>query len=182
MSRVKTLFSIFLREPERSAALCWPEGLSITASAPSHVVTSPCQSKQASPLRTQKTHNKSSCWEKWDPSAARGHNNKFPSGGVTHGPEPGTTTIIYLTQNNNNKNKTSLSSAGRQLTLRAAQIGSRWWVTPATFTFKTPEIKAANRFWWRIHGLHRARKNKPSTRTHCCAGACVVLFVGDKHH
>lgn len=47
-----------------------------------------------------KRHNKSPCWEKWDPSAPNGHNNKFPSGSITHGPEPGTKTIIYLTPKN----------------------------------------------------------------------------------
>ena len=58
-----------------------------------------------------KRHNKSPCWEKWDPSAPKGHNNKFPSGSITHGPEPGTTTIIYLTKKKRKKKHLSLSPA-----------------------------------------------------------------------
>lgn len=75
-----------------------------------------------------KRHNKSPCWEKWDPSAPKGHNNKFPSGSITHGPEPGTTTIFYLTKKR--KKKTSLSFSSKQFStkLRFAQLWSRWWV------------------------------------------------------
>lgn len=57
--------------------------------------------KVSSPVHhAHKRHNKSSCRENSDPSAATGH-NKFPPGSITHGPEPRTTTHINLTLKKN---------------------------------------------------------------------------------
>lgn len=116
-----------------------------------------------------KRHNKSPCWEKWDPSAPKGHNNKFPSGSSTHGPEPGTTTIIYLTQ----RKKKNISLLLQQAVFHQAAFCSdliqvvSTFISKAMFTLKKKNIKLAVKQQTHRSAvvpdsqtLHEARKNK----------------------
>ena len=116
-----------------------------------------------------KRHNKSPCWEKWDPSAPKGHNNKFPSGSITHGPEPGTTTIIYLTKKKERKN---ISLFLQQAVFHQAAFCSdliqvvSTFISKAMFTLNQKNKLAVKQQTHRSavvpdsQTLHEARKNK----------------------